>query len=115
MPDMIEQLTLELTFNSTMPLNLGGQFFMYDSSVDQITDTLLVDNQMIAASFDGTPRTTTISVDITEDRVENVMHSDRIIMLFSLDTEARDVVINANQKLDLFARASVKYKGNVEL
>ena len=115
MPDMIKQLTLELTFNSTMPLNLGGQFFMYDSSVDQIADTLLIDNQMIAASFDGTPRTTTISVDITEDRVENVMHSDRIIMLFSLDTEARDVVINANQKLDLFARASVKYKGNVEL
>lgn len=115
MPEMIEELTLELTFNSTFPLNLGGGFYMYDSESEQITDTLLVDARLIEASFDGHPTSTTLSFEITEDRVENVMRSDRIIMLFILDTDARDVVINANQKLDMFAKAKVKYNGTVEL
>lgn len=115
MPDMIEKLTLELNLNSTLPLNLGTQFYMYDSDNEQITDTLLIDAQLIEASFDGQPTSTTLCIDITEDRVEDVLHSDRIIMLFMLDTDARDVVINANQKLDMFVKAKVKYKGNVEL
>ena len=115
MPEMIEKLTIELTFNSTLPLNLGGQFYMYDSQLGQITDTLLADTQLIAASFDGQPITTTLSIDVTEDRVENVMHSDKILMLFKVDTDARDVEIKAYQKLDMFTKARVKYNGTVEL
>ena len=115
MPEMIEKLTLELTFNSTLPLNLGGQFYMYDSQNEQITDVLIDDSQLIAASFDGYPTTTTLSVDITEDRIENVLHSDHIIMMLMLDTNAKDVEINAMQKLDLFVKASIEYKSTVEL
>jgi len=114
MPDMIEKLTLELTFSSTIPLNLDGRFFMYDSENEIVTDTLLVDSRLIRALFDGTPSITTLSIDITEDRVENVMRSDRIIMLFMVDTDAHDVAINVNQKLDFSAKARVKYKGVVE-
>ena len=114
MPEMIEELSLELTLNSTLPLNLGGQFFVYNSENDQIMDTLLENTQLIEASFDGHPTSTTLTVDITEDRIEDVIHSDQIIMLFMLDTDARDVKINANQKLDMFVKAKVKYKGIVE-
>lgn len=114
MPDMIERITLDLTFNSTLPLNLGGRFYMYDSENDRITDTLVANDEIIRASFDGQPTTTMVSIDITEGRVENVLHSDRIIMLYELDTEARDVVLNANQKLDLYVKTKVKYDGVVE-
>ena len=114
MPDMIEKLTLEMTFTSTLPLNLDGQFFMYNSENETITDVLLDDARLIQASFDGQPATSTVSIDITEERVEHVLHSDRIIMAYTVDTDAHDVKLNANQKLDLFVKAKVKYNGVVE-
>ena len=114
MPDLIESISLELTFASTIPLNLNGQFYMYNSETEMIMDTLLSDARLIQASFDGQPTTTTVSVDITEARVEHVIHSDRIIMVYEVDTDAHDVKLNANQKLDLFVKAKVKYNGVVE-
>lgn len=114
LPDLIEQLTLELTFNSTLPVDLTGQFYMYDSENDMITDTLLNDGKLIEASFDGQPTQTTLSLDITEERIERVMHSDRIIMRYVLDTEAHNVKLNANQKLSMFVKAKAKYDTVVE-
>ena len=115
MPDMIESITLEMTFNSTLPLNLGGRFYMYDSESDKITDTLVANDEIIKASFDGQPTTTEVSIEITENRIEKVLHSDRIIMLYELDTDARDVVLNANQKLELYVKTKVKYDGVAEI
>ena len=115
LPDMIEQLTLELSFTSTLPLNMTGHFYMYDSENDVITDELLPDAQLIQASFDGQPATTNVSIDITEERVERVMKSDRIIMVYHLDTDAHDVKLNVNQMLEIFMKAKVKYDGVVEL
>ena len=114
MPDMIESITLDLTFTSTIPLNLNGKFYMYDSETGMVTDTLLSDARLIQASFDGQPTTTSVGIEITEERIEKVLHSDRIIMVYEVDTEARDVKLNANQKLDLFTKAKVKYNGVVE-
>ena len=115
LPDFIEKLTLELTFTSTMPVNLRGRFYMYDSELGIITDTLVGDGKMIEASFDGQPTHTTVSIDITEERVEKVLRSDRIIMLYELDTDARNVKLNADQKLTLFVKVKAKYEGDVEL
>ena len=114
MPDMIEKITLDMTFNSTLPLNLGGRFYTYDSQNDMITDTLVATDEIIKASFDGQPITTMVSIDITENRVQHVLHSDRIIMIYELDTEARDVALNKDQKLELFVKAKIKYNGVVE-
>ena len=115
MPDMIEKLTLELGFVSTLPLNLKASFFMYDSQSDMITDTLLLNADLIEASFDGKPVKTELALVVDEDRVERVMRSDRIIMSYRLDSEAHDVSLNANQKLDLILKARAKYEGDVEL
>ena len=115
MPDMIESITLDLTFNSTLPLNLGGRFYMYDSVNDKITDTLVANDEIIRASFDGQPTTTEVSIEITESRIENVLHSDHIIMLYELDTDARDVKLNANQVLGVSIKTKVEYDGVVEL
>lgn len=114
LPDLIEQLTLDLAFNSTLPVDLMGQFYMYDSEHDMITDTLVGDGKLIEASFDGQPTHTSLSFDITEERIEKVMHSDRIIMRYVLDTESHNVKLNTDQKLSLFVKAKAKYNTVVE-
>lgn len=115
LPDMIDKLTLELTFNSTMPVNLTGRFYMYDSEHEVITDTLMAEGRLIEASFDGQPTHTTFSIDITEERIQDVLYSDRIIMQYVLDTDAHDVKLNANQRLMLYVKAKAEYGANVEL
>ena len=114
LPDFIERLTLELTFTSTLPVNLIGRFYMYDSEHEMITDTLVSEGKLIEASFDGEPTHTTVSIDITEERLEKVLGSDRIIMQYLLDTDAHDVKLNANQKLTLYVKAKAKYNADVE-
>lgn len=115
MPDMIKKLTLDLSLTSTLPLNLDGWFYLYDSQADMITDILNPDGQLIVASYDGQPTSTMVSIEITEDRLENLFRADRIITRLALDTDARDVKLNANQRLGLSIKAKVEYDGNVEL
>ena len=114
LPDFIEKLTLELAFTSTLPVNLRGQFYMYDSEFEMITDTLIDASELIEASFDGQPTHTTVSIEITEERINKVIQSDRIIMLYELDTDARNVKLTADQKLTLFVKAKAKYNGVAE-
>lgn len=115
LPDMIEQLTLEMMFTSTLPFTLKGSFFMYDSEHERITDTLLLDANLMEASFDGEPVKTDLTIVVDEDRMERVMHSNRIILSYELDSDAHDVDLNVNQKLDLYLKARAKYKADVEL
>ena len=87
---------------------------MFDSETGMITDTLLGDSKVIKASFDGKPVTTEVKLVVDEDRVENVLHSNRIIMSYKLDTENHNLYLNLNQKLDLSVKGRAKYKGNVD-
>lgn len=114
LPDLIEKLTLELTFTSTLPVNLSSQFYMYDSELEMITDTLIGAGELIEASFDGQPTHTTVSIEITEERINKVIHSDRIIMVYELDTDARNVKLTADQKLTIFVKAKAKYNSVAE-
>ena len=114
LPDMIEKLTLELSFTSTIPINLKACFCLYDSENNMVTDTLIADTDLIEASFDGRPKTTKVNLVINEKRIENAMHSDRIIMSYQLDSDAHDVKLNAHQKLDLFLKAKVNYRSNAD-
>ena len=114
LPDLIEQLTLELSFTSTLPFNLKGSFFMYDSESERITDTLLLDADLIQASFDNRPVKTDVTLVVDEGRVEHVIHSNRIIMSYWLDSDAHEVDLNVNQKLDLSLKARAKYKNEVD-
>ena len=114
-PEQIEKLTLELTFTSTIPLNMNAQFFTYDSATEQITGILVDEGRLINASFDGQPTTTEVTLEVTGEKVENLLRSDRLISVYSLDTDAHDVVLNGQQHLDVFMKAKVKYNGVVEL
>lgn len=114
MPELIEKLTLELTFNSLLPLNLNASFYMYNSETEMVTDTLLKDAVLIEASHDGQQTTSEISLEIDEERVNKVLHSNRIIMSYQLDSDNHDVALNINQRLDMSLKCRAKYKGNVE-
>ena len=114
MPELIKELTLELTFNSVLPFHLDASFYMFNSETGMVTDTLLGESKVIKASFDGKPATTEVTLVVDEDRVENVLHSNRIIMSYELDTEDHNLHLNLNQKLDLSVKGRAKYKGNVD-
>ncbi len=113
-PEMIEALTLELAFNSTLPMKLGGTFMLYDSNTGRITDVLLDEAALIAASCDGQASVSTVEIAITDERMEHALQSDHLIFCIDLDTEAHDVSLNADQGLQFFAKTKVKYKGIVE-
>ena len=113
-PEQIEKLTLELTFISTIPLGLNAQFFAYDSETGQITEALVAEDRLINASYDGRPVTTDVTLEITGEKVEHVNHSNRLISIYEIDTDAHDVCLKDQQQLSLFVKARVKYKGTVE-
>ena len=113
-PEQIEKLTLELAFTSTIPLNMNAQFFTYDSVTEQITGVLVDEARLINGSFDGQPINTEVTLEVTGEKVENLLRSDRLISVYSLDTDAHDVVLNGQQQLDVFMKARVKYNGIVE-
>ena len=112
--DQIEKLTLEMTFTSTMPINMNAQFFSCDSETGLITDTLLTESRLIRASFDGQPVTTEVTLEITEDKIEPLLRSGWLISRYELDTEAQTAVLKAQQSLDVMLKARLKYKGIVE-
>ncbi len=113
-PEQIEKLTLELTFTSTIPLGLNAQFFAYDAETGQITEPLVAEDRLIHASYDGKPVTTDVTLEITGEKVEHVNHSNRLISVYEIDTDAHNVCLKGQQQLSLFVKARVKYKATVE-
>jgi len=113
-PDQIEKLTLELTFTSTIPLDFKAQFFTYDFDTGRITDTLVAKDRLICASYDGKPVTTELALEVTGEKVEHLNHSNGLISVYEIDTDAHDVSINGDQQLGLFVKARVKYNGTVD-
>lgn len=114
-PEQVEKLTLELTFTSTIPLNLKVQFSTYDSETEQITAVLVDETKLVNASFNGQPVTTEVELELTREMADRLLHSDRLISTYWVDTDAHDVVLNGQQHLDVFMKARVKYNGIVEL
>lgn len=114
LPEMIEQLTFELTFVSTFPVNLRANYYMYDFENDRITDTLLANTEVIQASIDGRPTTTNVSLVVDEGHLGNTLESNCIIMSYLLDSGDKNVDFTIHQKVDLFLKIRAKYKSNVD-
>ena len=93
---------------------MNAQFFTYDSETERITDTLVAKDKLIGASFDGRPTMTELTLEVTGDKVQHLIESDRLISCYALDTEAHDVVLNGQQRVDAFMKARVKYNGVVD-
>ena len=115
MPEWVKKLTLELTFVSTIPFDLNGRFLMYNSDSEQVVDVLLDNATLIAASYDGQANSASIAVEVTEEKLQKFLNSNKIILDLQLDTDGRDVVLNGEQGLQFFTKAKVEYDGIVEL
>ena len=112
--EWVKKLTLELTFVSKIPFDMGGQFLMYDSNTHQVTEVLLDEPMMIQASYDGQAMQSTVFIEVTEEKLQHVLNSDGMILDLKLDTEGNNVVLNANQGMQFFTKAKVEYDGSVE-
>lgn len=112
-PELIQEIDLDLGFLTDLPFNIGANVLMFDSGHQMVTDTV-VSNARIEGSFDGSMKASHLVVQVTGDRVNRVLNSDRIILNFNLDTNAHNVVLNLKQSLDFAIKAAVKYRGNVE-
>ena len=114
-PEWIKKLTLELSLTSNLPLDLEGRIFVYDAENEEVTDILTDDFLLISASMDGQPVQRTMSIELTGERIKKMLQSNQMILDFGLDTQAREVELNANQILRLLAKCRVEYDGNVKL
>jgi hypothetical protein len=73
-----------------------------------------LDAVVMRASLDGRPTTTSVSIVVDESRIEGVLHSDRIIMAYLLDSGDKYVELNVNQKVDMYLKVRAKYNDTIE-
>ena len=114
-PEAIKKLTLDLTFDSTIPFELKGRFLMYNSVTEHIAGVLLDETTLIGASYDGQPVQTSVTIALTENQFQDMLDSDRLILDLQLDTDGHDVVLKTDQRLQFFAKAKVEYDSTIEL
>lgn len=113
--DMIKKLTLDLDLTSNIPLDLTGSVLMFDNESGQVTDVLADNIVLVSTSADGQPVSHTVTIEVTDDRIRHIMESNRLILDFDVDTQAREAVLNANQYLRFYVKAKIEYDGIMEL
>ncbi len=113
-PDMIEKLSLDFTFNSTLPINLEAGLYLYDSIAQHSSENLVSEGNMILGSFDNHPVISTVRVEVSGELLHELLSSDYLILLYEIDTGTHEVVLEPSQSLELNVKAKIKYNGCVE-
>ena len=114
-PELVEEIRLNILFDSEIPFNLDGQLYTLNPMTGQVTDSLMTNAMHIGGSFDGTPVRTEAVIDITRDRLAHLMASDKLIMRFGVNTDGRDVLLNLDNGIGTTIKADVIYGGSVDL
>ena len=108
--DFIENATIRLAFTNTLPINLFAQVYFYDSVNNHIADSLLAREQLLYGSFTGNPVTSNpIYVDISKEKFEKILTTDKIILRFKVNTGNNQVVFNASQYVKAIIGLKIKY------
>lgn len=105
----IEEVLLNLGVNSELPFNLQAQLFTFDSKTGKVTDSLMTHTASIAGSFDGKPVKSETEISVTQDRLQNLLKADKLIMRFGLNTDNHDVLLNLDNGLDVNIKADLFY------
>ena len=113
LPEVIEEIVLGFDFLTDLPFNMSVSAYVYDSVNNIVLDSLVSDKKL-QGSFDGSQVESEFFVQAVDDRVDNILKSSHIILLFDLDTDSHDVMLNMKQNLSFGIKAAVKYEGNVE-
>lgn len=109
--DMLDDLLLDIIISNDIPFNMNMQAYFYDSQHNVVLDSLFTETYFLPGSFDGTTHSSMAEVHVDQDRIDNVMDSDMLIVCYHIDTDGNDVEVSANQHVDFVMRASVKYNG----
>ena len=108
--DFIENATIRLAFTNTLPINLFTQVYFYDSVNNHIADSLLTGEQLLYGSFTGNPVTSNpMYIDISKEKFEKIMTTDKIILRFKINTGNNQVVFNASQYVKANMGLKIKY------
>ena len=113
--EYIEEILLTMLIDSEMPFNLDAQFYTLNSQTGHITDSLLVNPMHIGGSFSGQPVRTDAQISVTQDRLNHMVHADKLVMRFSVDTDNHDVILNLDNGLTVTLKADLIYGGEVDL
>ena len=108
-PEQIKEVLLNLAVNSELPFDLQAQLFTFDSKAGKITDSLMTNTASIAGSFDGKPAKSVAEISVTQNRLQNLMKADKLIMRFGLDTDNHDVLLNLDNGFDVTLKADLFY------
>lgn len=114
-PSLIEKLVLGIMFNSQMPFNLSAQLYPLNSQTGVAAAGLLDEELVINGSFDGNPIASEGTLTLTNDKLQQLLDADKLIMRLNVNTDNHDVILNLDNGLEMTLKADVYYGGSVDL
>lgn len=114
MPELISEVLMNVSLSSEMPFNLEAQLYLYDSQNDEILGSLTDEYMLIGGCYDGTPVVSDVDLSITQNKLQDLMKADKILMKIGINTDNHDVVLNLQDGLQLTIKADVVYGGGVD-
>ena len=114
-PSLIEKLVLGIMFNSQMPFNFTVQLYPYNSQTDVVGIALLDEELLVNGSFDGNPVMSEGSITLTNQKLQQMLDSDKLIMRLGVNTGNNNVILNLDNGLEMTLKADVFYGGSVDL
>ncbi|MDL2309096.1 hypothetical protein LJC68_03700 [Bacteroidales bacterium OttesenSCG-928-B11] len=113
-PDLVEDVLQEALFRfaitNGLPLNMSMQAYFYNSTAQQLTDSLFSNGFTLPGSINGaTPSAQITTQVITFDRLDNLINSDQIILRFKVNTDGHRVDLNVKDHLKVKLGVKLKY------
>ncbi len=111
--DFFKEVVLNMLVRTDIPFNINVRacFYHYDSG--EVTATLFDDDWVLKGAFDGNMQESDITIALTQEHIRQLLHSDKLIIQYHIDTEGHDVELNAKQRLMMALRAKVFYDGMI--
>lgn len=114
-PSLIEKLVLGIMFNSQMPFNFTVQLYPLNSMTGAAGSPLLDEELLVNGSFDGNPVMSEGSITLTNQKLQELLDADKLIMRIGVNTGNHDVILNLDNGLEMTLKADVYYGGSVDL
>ena len=105
--DFFKEIVLNMLVCTDIPFNIRVKDYFCHSDSGEVTGTLFNDDLVLKGAFDGTMQESNITIALTQERIRQLLHSDKLIMHYHIDTEDHDVELNAKQRLLMALRAKV--------
>ncbi|MDD4847212.1 MAG: hypothetical protein PHR53_00365 [Bacteroidales bacterium] len=115
--DHIEALDFRVALTNGIPLDVDAQIIAYDSITNTVVDSMFTEAEFLDGAYDGIPvERDPIFVHITNERIQNFLKANKLIMRFKIATEGHEVTFTSENFLGAVVGVSVTYSGaDIEL